>query len=1127
MKKTIFNPKRSLAALLAIILALPLYAAAEEYTAPVETEALDGVREAVVVPDFEYSFVKGRSTVIDTCDIVGPWLWGENISSVLPATSLDSYPFVSADQSGCIRVRGDSVRGGEWVTIKRMINTGVDYSKYKSLIFTVCSDYIGEGNIYALVELRGQKVIAEESMDELVGEGENAEEIPFEEIRRFESELLSPETWNGIICDISDWEGAASVVEITIGLRFVPDEENNILYNVNYNVDFFAGAESENFEREIYFMSDSYSASGTDNSVSFSTDPVMMTLNISYSRAEQCALYSGTLPDGIMDSADALKIRLVNYSSCTRMTLEYATAAQPSYKQNPAISVSLDSSQIMQSIYFKLPDKGITELKISFDSDSDGIIEFYSISPASYYAPIDKRLGEAVSGEGYITSCKLDESQNIIIRGALSDAGASAYKGLKIQLYELTGNMSTERLFDGSLRPLKSVAASSALTFEIPLYDGQRSRVSSRFALAVYNEAKNQITLLTAPAYITNPEFAGDRSDAVYPLPDGKKGLVSSPDIAAEAGVSSTVIDVDLGKLFTVSQEGIAHRYDGKTYYFDESYIGQLDQRIKDMYISKTAVNLRLLLTKPTYSDFVETLIDPASISRMCCYYGFSLSSVESINYLSAGCDFLANRYCRADAKYGLVSGVIVGARLDLAYRYYNTGAKNLREFADSYCRAFRIVANTMRAVGGNIRVYIPIGGKWDGLLSDGQYFSYYSRDLADIFAEQMRVEGNIAYGYVVDFYDLGKKALSDVNETASLINGEIGVRTLDQLCAYLKKSRFIYESLPRPIIISKAPDPLFDAAFALSERQAKLEYILLYTAAGSDFASNIESVIFDSSLIAGEKASFVALLRDIDTQNYATVTDYALGQYGIDDWSDIISGYKTPLSPSRVCYIKAGGQSLSSDIFGTASLWTDESHDVTYIESASVVGLETNVDFNGLSSAVSVYFSDDGGLKALGKQFTHQRDLTFAPIISFNLYSDRDDTVMVVFDSASGRYEFECSVVGGRWNRVVCDLENMEGIQAIEAMTFYANDSLQMALAGFNASSRVNDSESIANRFAEEHKSLTPSTPDGADKVTVLVLAMVIVFALSAEIVYIAVRKRRADAEHKSTKRLAFGKKH
>ncbi|MBR4293253.1 MAG: hypothetical protein IKT54_06540 [Clostridia bacterium] len=1126
MKKTIFNPKRSLSALLALILALPLSVAAEEIV-PDTAETSPSAHQTVVVPNFEYSFVKGRATVIDTCDIVGPWLWGENVSGVLPTTSLDSYPFVSADQSGCIRVRGDGVKGGEWVTIKRTLDNGVDYSRYKNLIFTVCSDHIGEGDIYAMVELRGQKAVVEESEVELVGEEENTEELPFEEVRRFESEPLFSETWNGLICDISDWEGASSVVEITIGLCFVPYEQSDILYNVNYNIDFFAGAESENFEREVYFMSDSYSASGTDNSVSFSSDPVMMTLGISYSRAEQCALYSGALPEGIMDSADALKIRLANYSSCSKMTLEYATATQPSYKQNPAISVSLDSSAGMQSIYFRLPDKKITELKISFDSESDGIIEFYSISPASYYAPIDKRLGEAVSGEGYITSCKLDDSQNIMIRGALSDVGVSAYKGLKVQLYELTGNMPTEKLFDGSLRPLKSVAASSALTFEIPLYDGQRSRISSRFALAVYNEAKNQITLLTAPAYITNPEFAGDRSDAVYTMPNGKKGLVSSPDVAAEAGVSSTVVDVDIGKLFTVSKEGIAHRYDGKTYYFDASYIEQLDRHVKDMYISNTTVNLRLLLTKPTYSDFVETLIDPSSISRVCCYYGFSLSSEESISYLSVGCDFLANRYCRADAKYGLVSGVIVGARLDLAYRYYNTGAKNLREFADSYCRAFRTVANTMRAVGGNVRMYIPIGGEWDGLLSDGQYFNYYSRDLADIFAEQMRAEGNIAYGYVVDFYDLGKRALSDVNKNASLINGEAGVRTLDQLCAYLKKSRFTYENLPRPIIVAKAPDPLFDMAFTLTERQARLEYILLYTAVCSDFASNVESVIFDSSLIDGEMASFVSLLRDIDTHNYSSVTDYALGQYGIGDWSDIISGYKTALSPSRVCYIKAGEQSLSPDVFGTSPLWIDQSHDVTYTVGSSVIGFDTNVDFNGLSSAVSVYFSDNGGLKAIGKRFTHQRDLTFAPIISFNLYSDRDDTVTVVFDSASGRYEFECSVVGGRWNKVVCDLENMEGIQAIDKMTFYANNSLEMALAGFNASSRVNDSESIAKKFAEEHESLTPSTPERVDQVTVLVLALVIVFALAAEIVYIAVRRRRADAEHKKEKRLVFGKKH
>ena len=185
----------------------------------------------------------------------------------------------------------------------------------------------------------------------------------------------------------------------------------------------------------------------------------------------------------------------------------------------------------------------------------------------------------------------------------------------------------------------------------------------------------------------------------------------------------------------------------------------------------------------------------------------------------------------------------------------------------------------------------------------------------------------------------------------------------------------------------------------------------------------------------------------------------------------------------------------------------------------------DTGVEFNGLASATNVYFSSNGGLKALGEDFTHQRDLTFAPIVSFNLYTDRDDTVKVVFSSALGSYEFECYVVGGRWNKVVCDLESMEGIKSIDGMTFYAGDSMQMALAGFSASSRVNDSEAILNRFVEEHKSLTPQESKSVDQVLVLGLVIAIVFALSAEMVYIVIRKRRADAASKSAKRLLFGK--
>lgn len=1109
------KPNRPICILLAVLTAfLALPVSADEQAGAADD---DDYPYVTVIPDFNVNYTSGRCDVVDDVNSDSTRWTAQTPASttVTPVSSLSAAPFESLDGGGCLNVSASGASDGQWKIISREFDEPLDLSMYTSLVYTVCCDRIGEGDYTAVLILRSE-----------TGS------------KRFESPVIEPETWNGIICDVSGWEGISSVDKIYIGVRYTTGETGS--YNYNYSLDFVAVSALSDLERAIYFMTPYYSVSGAENSVNYYTEPCMMAVDITYSRAEQCSLYSGVLPYNILYSAEAIKIRLSNYSTCTKLTLEYATETQPSYKQNPQITVALEAGTDMQAVYFQIPEQDVTELKLSFDDDTDGLIEFYSISPASFYSPLEKSGGTAASAEGGITSCRLSSSNGgeITVKGTLTDNGFSAYRGMLLQIYELQPYMTNDAVFDEDTRPLKSISVSDSFTFELPLYDGERSRISSRFAVVVYDSSKNQTILLGSPFYITNPETIAENS-WTYPTPQVKKGLICSASDALYAGVGYTIVDVDLGALFTSSADGIEHKYNGVTYYFDSGYTAGLDASITDLYIAGTVVNLRLLLTKPVYSEFVSALISSSSTSRLALYYGFSLDNAESAAYFEAACDFLARRYFTDSAEYGRATGLILGGRLDAAYRYYNLGSKTLRDYVDCYCRALRTAANVLRSVSSSARVYISTGNNWDGFCGDSASLSYFSRDIVDCIAEQIKREGNIAYCYCVDPYGSGESAVSDVNASASLYSNSFGIRSLPALCKYLKQTRFLYDSQARAIMLAKCPDMLYDLTSPVDADQAALEYILVYYAACSDFAPAVECYIADATYISGDMSGYLSTLRLIDVVNASlSATDYAKALYGVSEWSELVEGCRSTAPGERTLYEAETIAALPSDITGSAGLWSFGDGIPDFRASYSATLIENGIGYKGSDDiSLAAFDSLTGGLYSLSQTFAYSRDLSCAPVISFSIYAEQSGdaplSVSIIFRSPEKTAEFTVEIEPNRWNTVVCDLSDFTGVNSVEGMlialsTTDGSDagSVSLAVSSMTASSYKNSDDYIIKRFRAENESYLSSTRAEANSALVLALFIVIAAAASVEIIYVLARRRRIDIINKryeESKKLRF----
>ncbi|MDD4774678.1 MAG: DUF5722 domain-containing protein, partial [Eubacteriales bacterium] len=363
--------------------------------------------------------------------------------------------------------------------------------------------------------------------------------------------------------------------------------------------------------------------------------------------------------------------------------------------------------------------------------------------------------------------------------------------------------------------------------------------------------------MIGSPRYITNPEIkAPEKTTADHAV----KGFIASTPVLAEAGVSLTALRVNLGELPVAAGDSIAYEYGGSTYHFSAGYVESMDRQLNDLYIAGVSPILVFTLDESGKNEQAAPLIHPGAVTRtLNDSYAFNTETAEGTAYLSAVSDFLVRRYT------GRIAGITVGNAIDNAYLNYNMGKRTIAEFADSYCRAFRVVYNTARSADSGIRVYISIGSSWDKSMTTDPALSYCGRDLIDIIGEQLRREGNIPWHLAADPYDFGV----------------ISVDTLPSLCAYLRREGLLYENTSRRVLLLSASSDYYGDG--RDARQLAAEYIAAFLTVSSDACAAVEGfIVRDNPDFAYDEFDFYKILRYIDTDRSSEYITFASGVLGI-----------------------------------------------------------------------------------------------------------------------------------------------------------------------------------------------------------------------------------------------------
>ncbi|MDD4774127.1 MAG: hypothetical protein PHZ09_11105, partial [Eubacteriales bacterium] len=319
--------------------------------------------------------------------------------------------------------------------------------------------------------------------------------------------------------------------------------------------------------------------------------------------------------------------------------------------------------------------------------------------------------------------------------------------------------------------------------------------------------------------------------------------------------------------------------------------------------------------------------------------------------------------------------------------------------------------------------------------------------------------------------------------------------------------------------------------------RQLAAEYIAAFLTVSSDSCAAVEGfIVRDNPDFASDEFDFYKILRYIDTDRSSEYITFASGVLGIGEWKEIIPDYRGVSGSGRVFHEKTIDGSLPDRVTGTVSLSAFENDDVLseWTVSSSATSLSAQNDFKGYRNML---FAEYGALTpdslcALTHTFQYKRDLSFAPYLSFNIYTDNlppsvrsvNLTVTVITDGAV--IEFTGPLRVGEWHYAICDLSDMSAAKSVKSLTFRLSapdadlSGVRLVIGEIFASSLRYDNRFLETKFREERDKYLAAGRAPMNRLIVWILIGIIVTATVIEVINISHRVKRGEGEKKKRKK-------
>ena len=433
-------------------------------------------------------------------------------------------------------------------------------------------------------------------------------------------------------------------------------------------------------------------------------------------------------------------------------------------------------------------------------------------------------------------------------------------------------------------------------------------RLLSRFAIVQKDGANYQL--------ISHARYADDvkpRANLPEEKPRNKKGLggvnmgypISDLD---DLGIATVTVNVVLNRYFSTSPQPnfSTTQFAGKTYYVNDKAIEEFDKLFQETAKRHIVVSAIVLIGKAgnapagSYNKLLaHPDTDPAGIFAMP-----NVSGEDGLKAYAAGLNYLAERYSRADGKFGRVHHWIMHNEVNAGWVWTNAGEKTPLLYTDLYHKSMRVAQLIARQYDPNAQAFISLEHHW---LSPNDRI-YAGRDILDYLLDFSHAEGDFDWALAFHPYPQSlfqPRVWEDDQVKFSFDTPKITFKNLEVLDAWMKQPRYLFNGKPRIVHLTEqglnSPDysekSLQDQAAGMAYTWQKLKH--LDTIKAFDYHNWVDNrgegglriglrrFPDDADEPLGKKPIWF-VYQALDTANEEAAIAFAKPMVGIQNWDEV-----------------------------------------------------------------------------------------------------------------------------------------------------------------------------------------------------------------------------------------------
>lgn len=427
--------------------------------------------------------------------------------------------------------------------------------------------------------------------------------------------------------------------------------------------------------------------------------------------------------------------------------------------------------------------------------------------------------------------------------------------------------------------------------------------------------------------YVTDLSSAARRA-VKLPSPTSIKGLTCIVDIddAVELGVKYINENIYINEIIDLDN---AHpeatwEFQGEEIPLNMDEIRKLDRRMRRFTEAGIGVFVVFLNQMPDERQPNNPLIHPNSdVEKSPTHLGaFNVTSDEGLKYYLAALEFLADRYTRPDAKYGLISSLIVGNELQMHWAWYNMGDVSQQKAIHDYLIALRLAWLALQKYHPDLRVYVSMTHHWTKRGAENDPLREIPGSvLLEEIAQGARQEGdfpwNVAFHpYPEDLFE--PRFWRDKSPTNDSSTPLITFKNIQVLPRFMKQEDMLYKGKMRDIALTEQGFHTLDgpdgeriqaAAYAYAyykiSRIPEISAFILHRHVDHRLEQGLKLGLWTGDPEAASpesplKKKFIwKVFKHADTPQWAKYFEFAKPIVGLKEWSDSPNGVAAPTSPT------------------------------------------------------------------------------------------------------------------------------------------------------------------------------------------------------------------------------------